>query len=197
MKRFSALLILSLFIISACMENPLVEPGAESNVGINETQAEYQWLDMPMMSKNQRLVQTEVSDSKWILGSDGGTVTVSYVVDDGPFGKFKMISSLRVPPHAFPDEEEMLFVVTLDDETTTVTFQPHPYTFFIPLQLNLTYTGIDLSFINPDEIKFAYIAPDGSIELAECDKITVDLDKGEISVKKAVIPHFSRFGFVR
>ena len=70
-------------------------------------------------------------------------------------------------------------------------------TFDNPLNLNLTFSGLDLTGVNPSEVNFYYIDPDGNLEIAENDGITVDIANGTLSVKNAKIPHFSRYGFAK
>ena len=73
---------------------------------------------------------------------------------------------------------------------------PPSMVFNKPLIFTITYTGIDLSTINPADVKFAYIAADGSVQYAVNDGIVVDLAIGKLQVINARIPHFSRYGFV-
>ena len=65
------------------------------------------------------------------------------------------------------------------------------------LEYTLTYKGIDLTGVDPETVKFCYIASDGSIVEAENSGIEVHIEDGKIKVKKALIPHFSRYGWVR
>ena len=61
---------------------------------------------------------------------------------------------------------------------------------------NVTYSGIDLTGIDPKTVQFAYLASDGSVQYAANDGIVVDLATGKLQVINAKIPHFSRYGFV-
>ena len=85
--------------------------------------------------------------------------------------------------------------MTNDGATCVSTFGPS-YVFNLSLTLNITYTGVNLSGINPSTVKFAYLATDGSVKYAANDGIVVDLATGKLQVVNAVIPHFSRYGFV-
>lgn len=198
MKKFAFLILfLSALFFSACQEeNNITEPFAsKSNVSQPATGNSLQWVELPKQIKNRLL--KEVSASETILGSEGGEVKVSQDYQDGPFGKFSMDAKLKIPKHAFNDDQTITFVVMLDDQTTTATFAPHPMEFNIPLEFTLEYRGIDISGIDPSTLCFAYLADDGTIQYAQYDKIDVNTALNSITVSKALIPHFSRFGFCR
>jgi hypothetical protein len=181
----------------ACQEgNNLTEPLAlKSDANQPATSNSLQWIELPKQIKNRLL--KEVSASTTIMGSEGGQVSINKDFQDGPFGKFCMYATLKIPKHAFDDNQTITFTVSLDDQTTTATFAPHPMTFNIPLEFTLEYRGIDISTIDLSKLSFAYLADDGTIQYAQYDKIDVNPALNSISVSKALIPHFSRFGFCR
>jgi hypothetical protein len=198
MKKLStlALLIFGLFFFGCQKENTITGPSAPySNTVQPVSSNSLQWLEMPKMISHS--LQKTISSTGSILGSKGGEVKVNLQYKDGPFGKFQMQASLKIPKHAFTDDQTLNIIVTLDDQTTTATFDPHPMTFNVPLVFDLEYTGIDVSSIDPTTLSFAYLADDGSIQLAKFDKIEVNIKGNKISVSGALIDHFSRFGFVR
>jgi hypothetical protein len=199
MKKLSFLILfLSALFFSACQEeNSITEPFA-SKSNVNQPTSpgnSLQWVELPKQIKNRLL--KEVSSSETIKGIDGGEVKVGLDYKNGPFGNFRMDAKLKIPKHAFNDDQVITFVVTLDDQTTTATFAPHPMEFNIPLEFTLEYRGIDISGIDISKLSFAYLADDGTIQYAQYDKIDVNLALNSITVSKALIPHFSRFGFCR
>ena len=48
-----------------------------------------------------------------------------------------------------------------------------------------------------DDVDFVYMADDGSIQLIEKDECKINWGRQELKVKKAYLPHFSRYGFIR
>ena len=85
--------------------------------------------------------------------------------------------------------------MTCDNKTTVTSFSPS-MEFNKKASFSITYQGLKLYGINISDIKFAYIASDGSVQYAENEGITVDKYMGILKVKNAKIPHFSRYGFV-
>ncbi len=85
--------------------------------------------------------------------------------------------------------------MTADDEYCASTFQPG-MSFSKSGIYNISYTGVDLSGVNPSTVRFVYLKNDGTLEYPEHEGITVDFSIGKIAVKNAKLNHFSRYGFV-
>ncbi|UCH66355.1 MAG: hypothetical protein JSW63_04295 [Ignavibacterium sp.] len=62
--------------------------------------------------------------------------------------------------------------------------------------LDLVFTGLDLTSIDPNGIDFVYVNEDGSVEQIEYEDINVNVSTGRIEVEEAELSHFSRYGFV-
>ncbi len=77
-----------------------------------------------------------------------------------------------------------------------LSFEPHVPQFNIPAEYDLEISGLDLSGVNASKVVFVYQATNGDIETVEYKKMDVDVEKGELKIQKALLPHFSRFGFV-
>src|SRR3989339_312703 len=84
----------------------------------------------------------------------------------------------------------------VDTEWGYATFSPSSV-FDKDATYNAVFIGLDLSGVDPTNVKFAYLAADGTVEYALNDGITIDLSTGTLGVKNAMIPHFSRYGFIR
>ncbi|MBM4170958.1 MAG: hypothetical protein FJ214_03700 [Ignavibacteria bacterium] len=193
MKKYFLLPLFVGFLALSCTDNNIVEP--VSTDATSQSVSELKWLDLPQFASN-RLMKV-VSASKLITGSVGGKIDVECKIENSKAYPFLMKASLDVPPNAFDGSQTLLFTVILDDQTMTATFSPSPMTFKVPLSLDLEYSGIDLSTIDQSRLNFAYLAGDGSIQVASYQKLDVNTSILRIRVKSAKIEHFSRFGFVQ
>jgi hypothetical protein len=193
MKKYFLLPLLVGFLVLSCTDNNIVEP--VSTDAASQSVSELRWLDLPKFASNK--LMKVVSASKLITGSVGGKIDVECKIENNTGYPFLMKAKLIVPPNAFAGDQTLLFTVMLDDQTMTATFSPSPMTFNIPLSLDLEYSGVDLSTIDQSRLNFAYLADDGSIEVASYQKLDVNASILRISVKSAKIEHFSRFGFVQ
>ncbi|PKL81456.1 MAG: hypothetical protein CVV24_15170, partial [Ignavibacteriae bacterium HGW-Ignavibacteriae-3] len=106
-------------------------------------------------------------------------------------------AELIVPKGAKKDVQSLKFYMLVDNNNLTVKFEPHPTDFDIPLTLNLEFKGLDLTGINPDKIRFAYLDDPSTGFKVINGQIKVDIKKGNISVTDVNIDHFSQYGFVR
>ncbi|MBT8382868.1 MAG: hypothetical protein KJO59_10965, partial [Ignavibacteria bacterium] len=88
--------------------------------------------------------------------------------------------------------------MTIDDEFAAVSFTP-PMVFSIPAELKLKFEGIELENLHvlTGEYEFVYISDTWDIEPVNYNSMRVDETWGKLSVNKADINHFSRFGWVR
>jgi hypothetical protein len=176
--------MLSLFVIGCSEQSSVLAP--VNNVNTTEPN----WIALPQAEGIQ--INTEWPISKKITGSVGGYIgkSVSYT---GTSGKITVQARIDFEAGAF--EGSQTITMTLSDQNTSVTFSPS-MVFLKAATYNVTYTGINLSGINPSTVKFAYLAADGSVQYAANDGVSVDLATGTLKVSKAKIPHFSRYGFV-
>jgi len=183
-KYISIIVLLSLFVIGCSEQTSINAPS--TNVNTNEPN----WIALPQaegLSINQSF-----TSSKTIYGSSGGSIYLNKNYTSST-GTVTIYAKAYFPQYSFWGSKYI--TMTVDDQTCTATFSP-AMVFNKPVVYNLTYTGINLNNINLSNIKFAYLANDGSIEYAQHEGITVDLATRKISVKNAKIPHFSRYGFV-
>ncbi len=189
MKNLIFVLLLGVLITFGCSNNNSI---TNPVVGQKNQKS---WIKLPPTAGLK--TETQYTEGAWITANKGGNVQLNKVVNIEPFGQLNMVAKLTVPPDAFHGVDSLYFTVILDDETCTATFTPSPYVFDEPLEFDLTYNGVDLTGVDPDSVGFAYLAEDGEIVNADYDQLTVHVDQGKISVKNAVLHHFSRYGFVR
>ncbi|MHA2101283.1 MAG: hypothetical protein ACW99A_21690 [Candidatus Kariarchaeaceae archaeon] len=169
------------------------------------------WISLPQPKGMH--IENSFTVTKRINGSKGGFLTMSESYSGGPFGNVTIDAELVFDPGAFPGNKYIS--MTNDDLGCVATFEPSFDNFRERVTYTVTYTGIDLTGIDPDNVKFAYIdytgmdlsgiepslmfsyiGSIGVIEYAQHEGITVDVSAGTIQVVNALIPHFSRYGFV-
>ena len=56
--------------------------------------------------------------------------------------------------------------------------------------------GLDLTGVNPATLDFVYIDANGDMYAVNYDYVTMDVNSGMLKVVNAILPHFSRYGFV-
>lgn len=158
-----------------------------NNVKTNEPN----WISLPKADGMQ--VNTEWTTSKKINGAQGGFLTNKVSYSGGISGTVNINSRIDFDQGAYPGTTTI--TLTLSDLNTSVKFGPS-MSFNRTVLFNATYTGLNLTGINPANVNFVYLADDGSIQTASYDSIVVDPLVGKLQVVNAVIPHFSRYGFV-
>jgi hypothetical protein len=138
-------------------------------------------------------VETLLTKYKEIDGDDGGEFRATFSYSGGPFGTVTVVSELDFDEDAF--EEEEWISQTLDTDYAAMKFGP-PMQFEEDVELNLVITGLDLTGVDPNTVKFVYIDEDGTVEYVNYDWINVNVSTGTIEVDDADLTHFSRYGFV-
>jgi hypothetical protein len=186
MKRLFLLVILIGFLVGCSDESGVVTP-------VQETQ-KATWLKLNTYKSNLTLEKT-FTKTKTLQGDKVGVLTASVNFKAIGGEDIKVGCSLFFPKNSFQGTET--FGVTIDDQETTVDLSPSPFTFNSPINLTLSYKGVDLQNVDPNAVDFYYVAPNGELTKAEYDELDVDVVKGKLKVKNAKIPHFSRFGFVK
>ena len=76
--------------------------------------------------------------------------------------------------------------MTADDEYCASTFQPG-MSFSKSGIYNISYSGVDLSGVNPSTVRFVYLKNDGSLEYPLHEGITVDFSSGKNICKECKI----------
>lgn len=185
MKKYISIIILfSLFIIG-CSDDSVV------NSSPTQLQNNYKLVKLPAHSGLQ--INNNYSDSKQITGSTGGTLSLQGSYSGGPYGTVTVNSTLEFMGGSFSGTKTI--TMTADDEYCASSLSPG-MSFSLPGIYNITYTGVDLSEINPSTAKFVYLKANGELEYPMHDGIIVDQSIGKIQVINARLDHFSRYGFV-
>ena len=181
----TTLLLFALFLFG-CAEIP-VSPEQTDN------HRSYQLIKLP--KKSDLAVETSFSVTETINGEVGGIIWLneSYIAADGHTVSIDI--KLKVPHNAFTGNAD--FTITADDEYAAIEFLPD-MVFDIPLELNVTFLGLDLAALNltNGDYDFVFIDDDGNMKVIGYNAIHVNEDQGKLWVTNADIPHFSRYGFV-
>ena len=195
MKKFLGLIILSLFFVIGCQENDGILESSNNvdNLSLSKSR--------PIFPDTQKLVTTsDVTDAKLkytktftVDGIKGGKLFVDYNGTNSLGQKVNLSASLTIPRNAF--QGTLTFDIIFDLENYGVELYPSPFTFDIPVTLNLLYSGMDLTGIDPNSFKFDYL--DGEPSVLKYDFIKIDIANKFLEVSGAQIPHFSRYGWTR
>jgi len=189
MKRLVSLSLAALFIFfTACQNEGPVSPDMSASQKVSKTSVN--WINLPQNAE-KRLLKS-FSTSSLITVAEGGQLTIdeSYTSTEGV--AVRAYSSISFAPGCVPQDTDI--TMSIDDQTGVSTFNPH-MVFNFPAILNQTFSGLDLTGLNPDNVKLYYLAEDGNYEVMQCDQLIVDVANGTITVVNGKIPHFSLYGF--
>ncbi|HEY6907354.1 MAG TPA: hypothetical protein VI230_07770 [Ignavibacteriaceae bacterium] len=179
MKKVLLLLIPVIILIAGCSES-----GLEPTSPITETQKSI--VQLPPSSDIH--IENLFSVSEVIDGSRGGMIKLdeSY---NSQTGQVKIKAKLKIPKNAFTGTETIGYQI---NEDASIDFFPG-MNFDTDLQYDIKFSGLDLSGIDPNDVRFLYQAPDGTTYPVQYSDLIVDVDRGILEVKNAVIHHFSRY----
>ena len=186
MKSFVTLGFLSILFVIGCDQN--LDLTSQSTTPEQPSSGK-QWITL---SDNIgfSIEETFTKTKKNADGSKGWNITFDHTFSNG----VRAYGDLDCPSNAY--EGKLTFFFTLSNEVTTSDFNPTPFTFNVPVEYTIIYEGLDLTGINPANVDFYYIAPDGSMQKAVYDYLQVDIATGKLFVLDARMHHFSRYGFV-
>jgi hypothetical protein len=187
MKFIYTLTLASILFFFGC------DQGSDLTSPVDDIKSENaNWISLP--SPEGMYIENSFTVTKRINGAQGGFLTMSESYSGGPFGTVTIDAELVFNQGAFPGNKNIS--MTNDDMGCVTTFAPSFQKFNRRVTYTVTYTGIDLTGIDPDNVSFAYLATNGDVEYAQHEGITVNVSTGTIEVTNALIPHFSRYGFV-
>ena len=187
MKKLITLSLLSFLLFFGCDESSDLTSPAD-----NIKSEKANWISLP--SPEGIHIENSFTVSKRINGSQGGFLLMYESYSGGPFGTVTIDAELIIEQGAYPGNK--VISMTNDDFECATTFAPSFIKFNRIVTYTITYTGIDLSNIDPNNVKFAYIAANGDLVYTQHEGINVNVSTGSIQVINAIIPHFSRYGFV-
>jgi hypothetical protein len=185
LKSFVFVLLLSGLGFWGCSDSLVTEP--QNEIVIEKTNE----TNLAKFS-----IPSELSVKKRINGEKGGIIPLAGIYKNKDEKVITVITTLTIPRGAFKGTKEIS--ITTDKSDPVLSFLPD-IKFNVPLKLNLTFIGFDLKALGLDETntRFNYIGDDGKTENVINDGIDVETSRGSLTVKGAVLEHFSRFGFTR
>jgi len=147
--------------------------------------------------KSKSSSDTQLYTSKFIDGKIGGVFILdsTYINSEGM--EIKVSASLRFPPGSF--QGTINIVMVPNDADLSIQLFPE-MAFNNVVKLDLVFSGIDLEafdYTKNGVVDFNYFDDNGTIELIETHQSNVNIHHNRISVKKASLHHFSRYGWTR
>jgi hypothetical protein len=187
LRNFVFVILLAGLGFWGCSDSLVTEP--QNDLSIEQT-------GQASLSKNNGSIPYELSVKRTINGEKGGILVLAGIYKNKDEQIITTIATLAIPRGAFEGTKEIS--ITTDKSDPVLSFSPD-LDFKIPLKLNLTFIGFDLTALglNETNTRFNYIRDDGKIENVLNDGIDVEVTRGSLTVKRAIIEHFSRFGFTR
>lgn len=186
MKKVFVLLSLVGFLFAGCQPESTLTGPAENSKKLTT------WIEMPQ-SQNMSVERSHFTFNV-INGSNGGSVTLQRSYNSSN-GEVNVSADLTVPAGAYSGWKIIRYLV--NDNSAVCDFGPS-MNFNVPLLFDLSLSGIDLSDVtDPNQVTFAYMAEDGSIQPAEYESATVDVANGKLEVRGAKLNHFSRYGWAK
>jgi hypothetical protein len=183
MKLIISAFLLTLLFFSGC--DQVTEINAPQERVINK-----QLINLPQRVGLGVETQTYTQD---INGANGGEFQQSYSYQDSSGGTVYQSATLNFFPGAFTGTKN----ISMTFNTGGAAMDLGPAMLF---QAAVKYTyeiiGADLTGINPSTLQFVYIDASGNMYAVDYDSVIMDQNTGMLKVTNAVLPHFSRYGFV-
>ena len=201
--------LLSLFVVPALLLLGCVDKTSDltsPDVQINQQSTSPNWVKLPTSLGQGLGVETEYSASKLIKGKKGGHIKLKVKIKrpGHEFGDFVVKAKVKVQKHSFPDDEEILFTITMNPDYAYLNISPSPNTLYKHITVDWEIKGIDVSDIKYETFDYVYVGDNTEILTTVKQHLTIDYDKHKIKVKKAIIyptttknsPGGTRYGFV-
>ncbi|MGE5795209.1 MAG: hypothetical protein ACM34N_00415 [Ignavibacteria bacterium] len=182
MKKYIYSLALLLIFVLGCSEHSSIVAPSQT------TDNEPNWI----VSSSNNSLEKDASVSKLIYGDQESLLEINTNYAGG-IGWISITANARFQRYSFVGSKYV--TMTVNDAFGTTTFSPSG-AFSKPVIYNLTIVGLDLSGINPANVKFVYMAPDGNYYVPQYDRLYVEIQSGKLQIENARLPHFSRYGFV-
>lgn len=188
MHKFSSLILvlISLFFFSCeNTENSVLPTDSSANLTNN------------LSSQDIDYTPESIKISKTINGVTGGEILLDTTIQISPDNQIKVSFNLTFDPNSFSGTKNI--TVITNPSQGSIQFSP-AMKFDLPAKLDLNYTGIDLKalgFISNSKVDFVYINNNGNIEYILKDEVKIKFQKNQVYTKKALLPHFSRYAFVK
>jgi len=183
MKLITSALFLTLLFILGC--DQITEINAPQERIVNK-----QLIKLP---ENVGLGVESQTYTQDINGANGGEFQRTFSYQNSSGGTVYQFGDLDFFPGAFTGTKN----ISMTFNTGGAAMELGPPTQF-QARVDYTYkiTGIDLTGVNPNTLEFVYIDANGNMYAVDYDYVTMDASTGMLKVVNAILPHFSRYGFV-
>jgi hypothetical protein len=201
MKKILLLFVIAALILSGCFDsstNNKTNPVAATqlNPGINSQSSPTIDTQSNSLSSNKNFPINAANGFlftvfKPIDGNKGGEIVLNQIRDD-----IHAFAKLNIPKNAF--NGCVTISIFVDPLTASISFTP-AMSFKRSLTLDASIKGLDLKAMNLDSnnVGFFYFAGKGSKVPVKNHGASADLILRKLSVKGAVIKHFSRYGWAK
>ncbi len=188
MKKLLFSIGLSFLLLAGCSD---IGTNSDFPESPNSQGAKKEIVKIP--SRSSLGIEAQFTAVETIDGQVGGSVVLNATYPSGS-GSVSISAVLTVPAGAFQGTKDIS--VTFEDALAAVELLPSMQ-FDVPLSLDLSYGGIDLSSVSANSVDFAYIAGENQFQPVQKENLKVDAATGNLSVNKAVLTHFSRYAFIK
>ena len=156
---------------------------SEVNFSSKSLPTDYTESSLQMTKEIDGLLGGEILFESNFVDNEGNTVLINTLLTFEP-NSFQGIKEITVKP---------------DPETGSILFAPE-MEFNIPAKLDLLFSGINLAklgFNANSKADFVYMSDNGDIQYILKNECKIKWKTQELYVKKAELPHFSRYVFIR
>ena len=129
-----------------------------------------------------------------VTSNAGATIPFASSVPNTDGSLIQVFGTFYVPPVALPNDVKIR--LSLDAKTLAIHFEPEGLVFSRESILNWTIMGLGQLPKDPP-IRFCYVDSNGIPTEMPNQGVIVDYNQGVIQVTGGVVPHFSRYAFIR
>ena len=161
----------------------------------NANSGSIRFVAMPATQSLQKMLYA----SNTITVERGGNVSIKYEGRDSlTNGRVKLDFKLTFRQHSVTND--FMASVNVDVNylmsTVDIEFGPHGTDFLRPADLDLKVSGLDLSWLRPNDRLHLFYFHNRHWEQMDGD-VSFDISKGQIECSNGLLPHFSAYGFGR
>ena len=154
-------------------------------------------LNSSTLSNTEPFTPEELYTSRLINGDTGGVLLIDTTYINSEGRQINVYARLRILPGSFQGIIEI--EMAPNDEDLSIQLFPE-MAFDNIVMLDIVFTGIDLEgfgYTTNGPVDFVYFDGNGDIVPIENKNSKVNVHHNQISVRAAILYHFSRYGWVR
>jgi hypothetical protein len=200
-KRLLSIATMFLMISVGCtnQENSITGPAVTEVDQDAKTSKTLSTLDVEFLRTPKNVIATKfVTISKSINGVLGGMLSLNQDVYNTERNLVHVNANFQIPTGAFVGIQSI--IMTVDVDNGSISFFPH-MSFLNTCKLDYELQNMNLTnleFTPSDKnAEFVYFNDNGKIDSIENLGVSLNYNSGYLSVNKAKIDHFSRYGFIR